>query len=105
MDDRLIGARLRHLRWRTGCSQMALGDALGVSPQQVQKYETGANRVSAMTLKKAAEFFEVDISHFFQEGPEGEARLSKLSIELASMIDHLSYTQQITIRNLLREFS
>ena len=52
--DREIGARLKLIRRRAGVSQAALGAALGVSFQQVQKYETGANRVSGSALIKLA---------------------------------------------------
>jgi transcriptional regulator with XRE-family HTH domain len=50
-----VGARLRSARKQRGLSQQKLADALGVSFQQVQKYETGANRVSCSTLVSMAE--------------------------------------------------
>lgn len=52
--DREIGARLKLIRRRAGVSQAALGAALCVSFQQVQKYETGANRISGSALIKLA---------------------------------------------------
>jgi len=52
--DREIGARLRLLRRRAGLSQAAVGRILGVTFQQVQKYERGSNRLSASALAKVA---------------------------------------------------
>ncbi len=49
-EDRLIGARLRHLRTTAGISQSDLGQAIGVTFQQVQKYENGVNRVSGSAM-------------------------------------------------------
>lgn len=60
--DKAIGARLRMYRQRANISQTALGKQLGVSFQQVQKYENGSNRVSAATLIKIAKFLNVPIS-------------------------------------------
>ena len=48
--DRIVGERIRRRRILTGLTQDQLGEALGVSYQQIQKYETGANRVSAGRL-------------------------------------------------------
>ena len=49
-----VGARLRLLRKAAGLAQYALGEALGVTYQQIQKYETGENRLAASTLVRAA---------------------------------------------------
>ena len=49
-------------------SQTALAQTLGVTFQQIQKYENGTNRISASTLAKVAETLDVDILYFFKEG-------------------------------------
>lgn len=54
-----VGLNLRRLRLSRGLSQTELGEALGISFQQIQKYERGANRVSASMLVKAARFLNV----------------------------------------------
>jgi transcriptional regulator with XRE-family HTH domain len=54
-----VGANLRQSRLARGFSQTELGDALGISFQQVQKYERGVNRVSASMLVRAARFLTV----------------------------------------------
>jgi transcriptional regulator with XRE-family HTH domain len=60
--DKAIGARLKMYRQRANISQTALGKHLGVSFQQVQKYENGTNRISAATLIRISRFLNVTIS-------------------------------------------
>ncbi|MCV2887022.1 helix-turn-helix domain-containing protein [Ruegeria aquimaris] len=70
--DTVVGQRIRARRMALGLSQADLGRAIGVRFQQVQKYESGANRVSASRLWAIAEVLEVHVSHFFDgiEAPE-----------------------------------
>lgn len=63
--DVLVGKRIRARRTALGLTQAELGQAIGVRFQQVQKYETGANRVSASRLWAIAEFLDVDVVFFF----------------------------------------
>jgi len=60
--DKAIGGRLKMYRQRANISQTALGKHLGVSFQQVQKYENGTNRVSAATLIKIARFLNISVA-------------------------------------------
>lgn len=71
-----MGRRLRERRTVLGISQQALGEALGISFQQVQKYERGANRLSAGRLWRVARVLDVGVDHFFQglPGNPAEAR-------------------------------
>ncbi len=62
-----VGGRLRIRRTLLGLSQMALGDAIGLTFQQVQKYEKGANRISASRLYDLSQILSVDIAYFFDE--------------------------------------
>lgn len=64
--DVLVGRRIRARRYALGISQSELGEAIGVRFQQIQKYETGANRVSASRLWAVAEKLSVDIEYFFE---------------------------------------
>ncbi len=64
-----VGQRLREARLRTGQSQTALGRALGVTFQQVQKYENGTNRLGASRLWQAAQHLDVDADYFFEGLP------------------------------------
>ena len=67
--DRHIGGRIRALRNLKEMSQEELGDALGVSFQQVQKYEKGMNRVSGGRLLQIAAIFGCEVSDLLQGGP------------------------------------
>jgi len=66
--DRLVGLRITALRKARGLSQTALGTAVGVTFQQVQKYEKGQNRIGAGRLREIARLLEVPVSAFFEEG-------------------------------------
>ncbi|MEM6411769.1 MAG: helix-turn-helix transcriptional regulator [Pseudomonadota bacterium] len=63
--DRVIGAQIRQRRIMMGFTQDQIADSLGISYQQVQKYETGSNRVSAGRLFEIASLLETDIGWFF----------------------------------------
>ncbi len=65
--DRLVGVRITALRKAKGLSQTALGNAVGVTFQQVQKYEKGQNRVGAGRLREIARLLEVPVSAFFED--------------------------------------
>ena len=71
--DHTVGSRIAVLRAARGISQTALGQALGVSFQQVQKYEKGRNRVGAGRLQTIADHLGVPVSTFF-EGESGDSR-------------------------------
>jgi transcriptional regulator with XRE-family HTH domain len=64
-----VGSRIRLRRSIAGLSQEQLADGLGLTFQQVQKYEKGINRVSASRLQHISEVLEVPISFFFENGP------------------------------------
>ncbi|PHY20905.1 helix-turn-helix domain-containing protein [Caulobacter sp. BP25] len=64
--DKHVGARIRLRRKLLGLSQTHLGDALGLTFQQVQKYERGDNRVSASKLYDTAKALQVPIAYFFE---------------------------------------
>lgn len=63
--DAHVGKRIRQRRWLVGMTQQKLAEMVGIKFQQIQKYETGANRVSASRLWDIAESLEVDVSFFF----------------------------------------
>ncbi len=68
-----VGKRIRHRRWMIGMTQQQLADKVGIKFQQIQKYETGMNRVSASRLWDIAETLGVEISFFFEGLTEGAA--------------------------------
>lgn len=63
--DRVIGANVRRERLAQGLSQEQLGEAIGVTFQQIQKYEKGTNRVAVSTLFRMAQAFKVQPTIFF----------------------------------------
>lgn len=70
--DRHVGSRIRMRRMLSGVSQEKLGESLGLTFQQIQKYEKGANRVSASRLQQIAKVLEVPVSFFFDGAPSGD---------------------------------
>ncbi|MBD9375496.1 helix-turn-helix transcriptional regulator [Rhizobium sp. ARZ01] len=67
--DREVGNRIRVRRLQLRMSQTALGAGIGVSFQQIQKYESGVNRVSSSVLYEIADVLDVPMTHFFEKLP------------------------------------
>ena len=63
--DKIAGENLRELRIDVGKSQQSIGQELGISSQQVQKYERGLNRMSAGRVKQLSLFLACDVDDFF----------------------------------------
>ena len=61
-----VGKRIRHRRWLVGMTQQQLAESVGIKFQQIQKYETGANRVSASRLWDITDALDVEVSFFFE---------------------------------------
>lgn len=74
--DRHVGALIRAKRKAMGISQSELADALGISFQQIQKYERGSNRVSSSKLYEIAQKLNAPLTTFFEglDGPQTERR-------------------------------
>ena len=68
-----VGHRVRLRRTQMGMSQTALGEAFGLTFQQVQKYERGTNRISASKLWKLTQVLDVPVSFFFDDMPADQA--------------------------------
>jgi transcriptional regulator with XRE-family HTH domain len=67
--DKHVGSRVRMRRMMLGMSQEKLGNALGLTFQQVQKYEKGTNRIGASRLQQIAHIVQVPVSFFFEGAP------------------------------------
>jgi len=67
--DKHVGSRVRMRRMMLGMSQEKLGNALGLTFQQVQKYEKGTNRIGASRLQQIAQILQVAVSFFFEGAP------------------------------------
>jgi transcriptional regulator with XRE-family HTH domain len=67
--DKHVGSRVRMRRMMLGMSQEKLGDALGLTFQQVQKYEKGTNRIGASRLQQISSILQVPVAFFFEGAP------------------------------------
>ena len=78
--DAHVGKRIRHRRWLLGTTQQQLAERVGIKFQQIQKYETGANRVSASRLWDIADALGVPVRFFFDGlGPDSESETKEVS--------------------------
>lgn len=115
--DRHVGRRVTEKRLALGYNQTDLGNALGLTFQQIQKYEKAANRISSSKLWDISRFFNVDIGYFFvglSKGDHGLAEAgaptfdhgfatTRQSIEIARLAPQLSLRQQKLALELIRE--
>ncbi|MDO6727210.1 MAG: helix-turn-helix domain-containing protein [Cognatishimia sp.] len=100
--DVLVGKRIRARRHAMGISQTELGDAIGVKFQQIQKYETGANRVSASRLWAVAEKLGVDVVYFF-EGIRRSEEDAGIEVDPIDKMEFLSDRDAIEMMELYRQ--
>ena len=96
-----VGGRVRLRRTMAKLSQSELGDALGVTFQQVQKYEKGTNRIGASRMQKIAETLNVPVSFFFEDAPGETAGSDTSGMEEAGsanfVMDFLSSAEGIEL--------
>jgi transcriptional regulator with XRE-family HTH domain len=95
-----VGSRVRLRRITLGMSQEKLGDALGLTFQQVQKYEKGTNRIGASRLQQISNILQVPVSFFFEGSPNmpghsgmGEAPSPAYVSDFLATSDGLSLTK------------
>jgi len=99
--DKHVGSRVRMRRMMLNMSQEKLGDALGLTFQQVQKYEKGTNRIGASRLQQIAHILQVPVSFFFEGAPHvpghpsgmGEAPSPAYVSDFLATSDGLSLTK------------
>lgn len=91
-----VGKRLRLRRTLRGMSQQKLGEAVGLTFQQVQKYERGANRISASRLYQLTQVLDVPISYFFDDMPK-EAATAPGFAESAAAFEGVSMARRETL--------
>jgi transcriptional regulator with XRE-family HTH domain len=97
--DKHVGSRVRMRRLMLGMSQEKLADRLGITFQQVQKYEKGVNRISASRLQHVGDILEVPISFFFEHapGPTGHGRGLAEAPSPAYVNDFLASTEGLAL--------
>ena len=96
-----VGARIRMRRTILGMSQEKLGEALGITFQQVQKYEKGTNRVGASRLQAIADTLKVAPAFFFEDAP-GTGAASEATSEVSDIQQFLATGEGI---QLVRAFT
>ena len=102
-----VGAQLKLFRTLKGLSQERLGDELGVTFQQIQKYERGSNRVSASMLYRASQALQVPVSGFF-EGLNGDREalpqqpFDRLSVAMLAELEELPHEVRDALKALVR---
>ena len=115
--DRHVGRRVCEKRISLGYNQSDLGRALGLTFQQIQKYEKGTNRISASKLYDISRFFKVDVAYFFQglggaqpgmaEGAtsnfDHDYPSTRYTIEISRLAPQLNSRQQKLALDLVRE--
>jgi transcriptional regulator with XRE-family HTH domain len=90
--DKYVGSRVRMRRLMVGMSQEKLGDELGLTFQQVQKYEKGTNRISASRLQQLSGILSVPIPFFFEGLPQpGGAARQAQGTSVAIITDFLGH--------------
>lgn len=81
-----VGKRIRHRRWMSGTTQQQLAERVGIKFQQIQKYETGMNRVSASRLWDIAAVLDVPVSFFFEGMDSAEKHGTGLAADMPADI-------------------
>ena len=105
--NRHFGQVLKTLRAAKGMSQEGLGKVMGLSFQQVQKYETGANKISAYRLYRLCQIFGVGPDHFFEgiedyQGEHPDRSLERLRItRMAGQLNRLNGETRDSLRSLI----
>ncbi|QYK40544.1 MAG: helix-turn-helix transcriptional regulator [Paracoccaceae bacterium] len=111
--DAHVGKRIRHRRWMVGMTQQQLADKVGIKFQQIQKYETGMNRVSASRLWDIAEALGVQIAFFFEglgetqapQSVEGDMLADREALELVRSYYAIPEAQRRRLFDLARVLS
>ncbi|MEO1492545.1 MAG: helix-turn-helix transcriptional regulator [Pseudomonadota bacterium] len=109
-----VGQRVRQRRWMVGMTQQQLGNKVGIKFQQIQKYETGTNRVSASRLWDIAHALDVPVSFFFEGldghemsamGTDGDMLTDKEALDLVRAYYTIPETQRRRLFDLARVLS
>src|SRR5215831_15183531 len=100
--DQHVGSRVRMRRLMLAMSQEKLGDALGLTFQQVQKYEKGTNRIGASRLQQISHILQVPVAFFFEGAPNALApQGSGSALSMAEIDDFISDSEGL---RLIRAF-
>jgi transcriptional regulator with XRE-family HTH domain len=102
-----VGSRIRLRRTMLGMSQEKLGESLGITFQQIQKYEKGTNRVGASRLQNISSILNVPVSFFFEDAPgeqSGQAGMAEASSS-NYVVDFLSSSEGLQLNRAFVKIS
>jgi len=88
--DVAVGERIRQLRKERRITQTDLAEAIGLTFQQIQKYEKARNRISASKLAAIAKILDVEVADLFEEVPPGRTSEQIQDDELAQLVAHVN---------------
>ncbi|KQQ56483.1 MULTISPECIES: helix-turn-helix domain-containing protein [Rhizobium/Agrobacterium group] len=103
-----VGSRIRLRRTMLGMSQEKLGESLGITFQQIQKYEKGTNRVGASRLQNISGILNVPVSFFFEDAPGDQAVGASGMAEASSsnyVVDFLSSSEGLQLNRAFVKIS
>lgn len=102
-----VGSRIRLRRTMLGMSQEKLGESLGITFQQIQKYEKGTNRVGASRLQNISNILNVPVSFFFEDAPGDQTSASGMSEASSSnyVVDFLSSSEGLQLNRAFVKIS
>lgn len=108
--DVAVGQRVADRRMALGMNQSTLGRALGISFQQVQKYETGRNRIAVSRLWAIAKILDVNVAYFFDDQTLEDVHiaskpLTRTAREVAVLVTDLSAVDQKLVLALVRKIA
>jgi transcriptional regulator with XRE-family HTH domain len=97
--DIQVGTRVRMRRMLIGMSQEKLGEKIGLTFQQIQKYEKGTNRISASRMQQIADALNVPVSYFFEDTQQAGERRAEGSFEKAapSIVNFLATSEGLQL--------
>ena len=103
--DKHVGSRVRMRRKMLGMSQMKLGDGLGLTFQQVQKYEKGMNRIGASRLQHISHILQVPVPFFFEGAPHlpGQSKGAGQAPSPAYVFNFLATTDGLALTKAFME--
>lgn len=103
-----VGSRVRLRRTMQGMSQEKLGESLGITFQQIQKYEKGANRIGASRLQNISTVLNTPIAFFFEDAPSGDATQHggmEESNSTSYVVDFLSSSEGLQLNKAFTKIS
>lgn len=102
--DVYVGGRIKRRRILCGMGQAQLASGLGITFQQIQKYESGYNRVGAGRLQTIADILKVDVAYFF-EGVRNEDGISEATSGVSDLVDVQAFLTSAEGRQLNQAFT